>query len=123
MKQFNLVLSVDECLFIDMFRKYDRIDNFTYKGLRELFSYLDNLADDMQEPIELDVIGLCCEFYESNAQDIVNDYKSELEDAISLADDYGQTVDDIVSEWLQDNGLLVAEYNVNGVTHFLYRAF
>lgn len=123
MNKFNLVLSVDECLFIDMFRKYNRTDNFTYQGLQELFSYLDDLADDMGEPIELDVIGLCCEFYEGNAQDIVDDYKDELSEAISLADDYGQTVDDIVSEWLQDSGLLVAEYDVNGVTHFLYRPY
>lgn len=123
MNTLNLVLSVDESLFTDMFRKYNRIDNFTYQGLQELYSYLDSLADDMQEPIELDVIALCCEFYEGNAQDIINDYKSELSEAISLADDYGQTVEDIVSEWLQDQGLLVSEYEVNGVTHFLYRAF
>lgn len=122
MNKLNLVLSVNETLFIDMFRKYNRIDNFTYKGLRELFSYLDSLADDMQEPIELDVIGLCCEFYEGNAQDIVNDYKSELEDMLN--DDYyeGDT-DAIVSEYLQDNGVLISEYDVNGVKHFLYRAF
>lgn len=123
MKQFNLVLSVNETLFIDMFRKYNRIDNFTYQGLQELYSYLDNLADDMQEPIELDVIGLCCEFYEGNAQDIVNDYKEELSEAIALADEYGQTIDDIVGEWLKDQGLLVSEYDVNGVTHFLYRPY
>lgn len=123
MNKLNLVLSVNETLFIDMFRKYNRIDNFTFQGLQELFDYLDSLADEMDEPIELDVIGLCCEFYEGNAQDIVNDYKEELSEAISLADEYGQTVDDIVSEWLQDQGLLVSEYDVNGVTHFLYRAF
>lgn len=123
MNKLNLVLSVNETLFIDMFRKYNRIDNFTYQGLQELFSYLDNLADDMQEPIELDVIGLCCEYYEGNAQDIVNDYKEELFEAISLADEYGQTVDDIVSEWLQDQGLLISEFDVNGITHFLYRPY
>lgn len=123
MNKLNLVLSVNETLFIDMFRKYNRIDNFTYQGLQELFNYLDNLADDIGEPIELDVIGLCCEYYEGNAQDIVNDCKSELEEAISLADDYGQTVDDIVSEYLQDQGVLISEYDVNGVKHFLYRAY
>lgn len=122
MNKFNLVLSVDESLFIDMFRKYNRIDNFTYQGLQELFNYLDSLADEMGEPIELDVIGLCCEFYEGNAQDIVNDYKSELEDMLN--DEYYEgDLDMIVGEYLQDQGLLVAEYDVNGVKHFLYRAF
>ena len=123
MSKLNLVLSVTESLFIDMFRKYNRLDNYSYEGLKELYEYLLNLSDDMQEPIELDVIGLCCDYYEGNAQEIVNDYKDELSEAISLADEYGQTVDDIVSEWLQDNGLLISEYDVNGVTHFLYRPY
>ena len=122
MNKFNLVLSVNESLFIDMFHKYNRIDNFTHQGLQELFSYLDNLSDDIGEPIELDVIGLCCEYYEGNAQDIVNDYKSELEDMLN--DDYYEgDLDMIVGEYLQDQGLLVSEYDVNGTTHFLYRAF
>ena len=123
MKNLNLVLSVTESLFIDMFRKYNRLDNYSYEGLSELYEYLVNLSDDMQEPIELDVIGLCCDYYESTAQDIINDYKEELSEAISLADDYGQTIDDIVSEWLQDQGLLISEYDVNGTTHFLYRPY
>lgn len=122
MNKFNLVLSVNESLFIDMFRKYNRIDNFTYQGLQELFNYLDDLADEMDEPIELDVIGLCCEYYEGNAQDIVNDYKSELEEMLN--DDYYEgDLDMIVGEYLQDQGMLISEYDVNGVKHFLYRAF
>lgn len=122
MNKFNLVLSVNETLFIDMFRKYNRIDNFTYQGLQELFSYLDNLADDIGEPIELDVIGLCCDYYEGNAQEIVNDYKSELEDMLN--DEYYEgDLDMIVGEWLQDQGLLIAEYEVNGAIHFLYRPY
>lgn len=122
MNKLNLVLAVNETLFVDMFRKYNRIDNFTFEGLQELYSYLDNLADDLGEPIELDVIGLCCEFYEGNAQDIVNDYKSELEDMLN--DEYYEgDLDMIVGEWLQDKGLLISEYDVNGVKHFLYRAF
>ena len=72
---------------------------------------------------ELDVISLCCDYYEGNAQEIVNDYKDELSEAISLADEYGQTIDDIVSEWLQDQGILIAEYDVDGITHFLYRPY
>ena len=122
MNKLNLVLSVNETLFVDMFRKYNRIDNFTYEGLQELYSYLDSLADETVEPIELDVIALCCEFYEGNAQDIVNDYKSELEEMLN--DEYYEgDLDMIAGEYLQDQGVLVSEYDVNGVKHFLYRAF
>lgn len=122
MKNLNLVLSVTESLFIDMFRKCNRLDNFTYEGLKELFEYLVNLSDDIGEPIELDVIGLCCDYYEGNAQEIVNDYKSELEDMLN-DEYYDGDLDYIVGEWLQDQGLLIAEYDVNDVTHFLYRPY
>lgn len=122
MKKFNLVLSVTESLFIDMFRKYNRLDNYSYQGLQELYEYLVNLSDDIGEPIELDVIGLCCDYYESTAQDIINDYKSELKEMLN--DDYYEgDLDHIAGEWLQDQGLLISEYNVNGVTYFLYRPY
>lgn len=122
MKNLNLVLTVTESLFTDMFRKYNRLDNFTYEGLSELYEHLVNLSDDIGEPIELDVISLCCDYYEGTAQEIVNDYKSEIEDM--LKDDYYDgNLDHIAGEWLQDNGLLISEYDVNGVTHFLYKPY
>lgn len=122
MKNLNLVLSVTESIFVDMFRKYNRLDNFTYQGLQELYKYLVNLSDDLGEPIELDVISLCCDYYESTAQEIVNDYKDELE--YMLSDEYYESnLDYIAGEWLQENDMLVAEYDVNDVTHFLYRPY
>ena len=122
MKNLNLVLSVNESLFVDMFRKHNRLDNYSYEGLSELYEYLINLSDDIGEPIELDVIGLCCDYYESNAQEIVNDYKSELDEMLN-DEYYDGNLDYIVGEWLQDNGLLISEYNVNGVTHYLYSPY
>ena len=122
MNKLNLVLSVTESLFIDMFRKYNRLDNFSYEGLSELYEYLVNLSDDIGEPIELDVISLCCDYYEGNAQDIINDYKEELEDMLN-DEYYDGNLEHIAGEWLQDNGLLISEYNVNGTTHFLYRPY
>lgn len=61
----------DESLFISRFEDYKRINkedgkggNFTYKGLRALFEYLENLSEDIGENIKLDVITLCCEYSE-----------------------------------------------------------
>ena len=122
MNKLNLVLSVNESLFVDMFRKYNRLDNYSYEGLSELYEYLVNLSDDLGEPIELDVIGLCCDYYESTAQEIVNDYKEELQEMLNDGY-YDGDLDYIVGEWLQDNGLLISEYNVNGINHYLYRPY
>ena len=50
--------------FCDAFRDMGRSDNFTHAGKCALFDYLEALEDDIGEEIELDVIGLCCEFTE-----------------------------------------------------------
>jgi len=72
--------------FVDAFRGMGRENRFTYEGKQALFDYLVEMELDTREPIELDVIGLCCEFteYESLAQ-LQEDYPDiesmeELED-------------------------------------------
>ena len=50
--------------FREAFRLAGRMDQFSYEGLEVLFDYLDTLSEDIGEPIELDVVALCCEYYE-----------------------------------------------------------
>ena len=45
--------------FHDAFRDHNRLDNFTYDGLKALYEWLEEI-----EGYELDVIALCCEFSE-----------------------------------------------------------
>ena len=55
-----------------------RPDNFSYEGLEALFDYLQMLEDDIGKPIELDVIGLCCDYSEyENLKEFQNDYGDE----------------------------------------------
>lgn len=65
--------------FLEEFEKYGRENQFSYEGKKALFDYLNELSDDIGEPIELDVIGICCDFTEY----------SSLEE---FADAYGYTV-------------------------------
>lgn len=51
--------------FVDAGRK----DQFSYKGLELLYDYLENLSEDIGEDIELDVIGLCCDYTEYDGID------------------------------------------------------
>lgn len=60
--------------FIDEFSQYNRLDNFSEEGLIALFDYLDMLSDDIGEPLQLDVIGLCCEFSEFDIDDLKDSY-------------------------------------------------
>lgn len=52
------------CQFTDAFRDMNRDNNFSYAGLKALFSYLEEYEEATGEEIELDVIALCCEYTE-----------------------------------------------------------
>ena len=96
--------------FCDAFRDMGRNENFSYEGKRALFDFLEEVAPDM----ELDVIALCCEYYESDIDSIINDYSID----VSEAEDDDEKAD-IVEEYLQDNTCLVARIG----TDFVYAAF
>ena len=60
----------------DMFRQYDRLDNFTYEGTQVLFDYLDEMGVD----VELDVIAICCDYCEMTIDEIVMNYSLDVPD-------------------------------------------
>ena len=76
----------DQSLFIRRFEDYKRVvtpenqnGNFTYRGLRALYNYLDGVFDE-ENPLKLDVIALCCEFSEyKNLEEYLIDYSTEEE--------------------------------------------
>lgn len=96
--------------FCDAFRDMDRNDNFSYAGKRALFDFLEEVAPDM----ELDVIALCCEYYEQDLDGVISDYGID----VSEAEDDDEKAD-IVEEYLQENTCLVARIG----TDFVYAAF
>jgi hypothetical protein len=59
--------------FIDAFRRTGRGNQFSDDALRALFEYLEDLEEDTGEPIELDVIGLCCDYQEADVDDIIEE--------------------------------------------------
>ena len=88
--------------FTDAFRDMDRDNNFTYKGKRALFDYLEEYEEETGGEVELDIIALCCEFteYENLAelQENYTDIKSieELEEhtTVIMIDDESFIVQD-----------------------------
>lgn len=101
--------------FRDAFRTMDRIGNFSYEGLEILFDYLEEM-EQCGEELELDVIALCCDFYENDAATIAQDYSIDLSDIDESDDD---ELKDAVREYLQDNTSLVGETD----NTFIYAAF
>lgn len=91
--------------FRDAFRKYDRLNNFSYDGAQILFDYLEQGED-----WGLDVIALCCEFTEMTEQEVREYYAIEY--------------DESVEEYLQDNSIVCGSYiNENSETVFVFQQF
>jgi len=101
--------------FRETFRLAGRMDQFSYEGLEVLFDYLDNLSEDTGEPIELDVVALCCEYYEDSTEEIIANYNIDISDADGDEDE----IKTIVEEYLQDNTSVCGEVSDG----FVYAAF
>lgn len=79
-----IIEEYDESLFISRFEDYKRVEtpenpngNFSYKGLRCLFNYLDESHEE-ENPYKLDVIALCCEFSEyKDLEEYLKDYSEQ----------------------------------------------
>ena len=118
----SIVSNIGFCSFCDAFRDMDRNENFSYDGKRVLFDYLEALSEDTGADIELDVIALCCEYYENDIETIISECRID----IGTDDFEGMDEDEIeeskteqVREYLEDNTIIVGE--VPG--GFVYAAF
>ena len=68
-----IIQTVNFSMFRDEFQAV-RPENFDYDGQRALFDYLENMSEDIGEPIELDVIALCCDWQQMTLDEIKEQY-------------------------------------------------
>ena len=99
-----MIRTIDNIEFVDAFKKMGRTDNFSNSGLIALYEYLTMLGDDLGQPIELDVIALCCEYAEyDNLEEFQADY----------SEDY-QTIGDIESDttviMIDDDSFIIQQF-------------
>ena len=97
----NLVQSIRSASHMrDEFRAYGRESQFSYAGFDALFEYLEEFADSTGEPIEFDVIALCCGWCEyADAEELAEDYGIDRE---SLSLDADADEDDFRDAWLDE---------------------
>lgn len=80
-----MIQTINEYDFRDSFLKL-RPNNFSYEGLTALYKYLEELEQNMDQPIELDTIAICCDYTEyKSLEDFQNDYPDieTIEDLMS----------------------------------------
>jgi hypothetical protein len=86
--------------FVQAFQDYDRGNQFTRSGLLGLWEQLEEYEEAMGEPIELDVIGLCCEYTEY--EDLTEAIEAYTDLTEYLEED-GTLMDDEALDYLQSN--------------------
>ena len=64
--------------FRDAFKRCGRGDQFSYEGLELIFDYIEEYEGSTGEQVELDVIGICCEWCEQSPEDIAVAYNLEI---------------------------------------------
>lgn len=101
MKNSNLTKSE----FIDAFKAANRANQFSYQGLEALYEYLTELEESLGEELELDVIGLCCDYSEHAADSLIREYGS-LVDAQELAEQ-GDNVFETLMQYLENNTTVI----------------
>ena len=65
--------------FVDAFQRMGRGDQFSYAGLRALFDHIEGWEQAEGEQYELDVIALCCDWEEYDAEELLIQFGDWLE--------------------------------------------
>ena len=86
--------TITEYQFVDSFRHAGRESQFSVPARRALFEHFEIIEQYQDEEIELDPIGICCDF-------------AEYPSALAAAEDYGfkdgiDSKDETPLEWLQN---------------------
>ena len=114
--------------FYDFERKFntyfngERANNFSHKGKRALFEYLEEYEDSTGEEIELDIIALCVEYTEyKDVEDFINRYMPKEIDNFEtwkeneepegtdeeIKEAYEEYLNESLEEYLNDNTVLI----------------
>lgn len=77
---------VNIAMFIEAFKAMDRVEQFGYEALGELFDHIEDFEQDTGEEFELDVIALCCDWSVMTREEILEQYSDDLDDYITDTD-------------------------------------
>lgn len=93
-----IVQTLNVYQFRDAFMASSRKDQFSYEALGEIFEALEEYSDSTGEPVEFDIVGICCDWVEATWQDIAQDYSVLFDDEMTDEDK-----EEAVADFLCDN--------------------
>lgn len=68
--------------FTKAFRDYGRENQFSFEGLSLIYDYITEYERESGEEVELDVIGICCDWSEDSPEELVRAYDIDLGPAL-----------------------------------------
>ncbi len=105
-----MYINVNFSSFCGAFINMGRDNQFSYEAKRIIFDFIEEYERDSGENIELDVIGICCDFAEMT--------ELELRQYYSIDDDVA------VSDFLEDNTSFLGFFDGNdGLPHYVFQQF
>ena len=93
-----IVQTLDKYSFVEAFKQSSRKDQFSYEALEAIFEYLEDYSDSTGEPVEFDIVGICCDWAEMTWKEIAVSYGVDL----SSCEDDDERIGEIES-FLCDN--------------------
>jgi hypothetical protein len=91
------------------FANYGRNKQFSYKGLEVLFDYITEFEAETESEVELDVIGLCCNWTEYTVDELKEAYPNILENSLNRNDEF--ELDLFIDELRENTTVLEVEKN------------
>lgn len=73
-----IVQTLSKSSFIDAFKQSSRKDQFSYEALGAIFDYLEDYSDSTGEPVEFDMVAICCDWAEMTWQEVALSYGVDL---------------------------------------------
>lgn len=92
-----IIQTLDKHSFIDAFMQSSRKDQFSYGALGEIFEALEEYSESTGEPVEFDIVGICCDWVEAHWSDIAKDYNIPI-DALMTEEDKEEAVADFLCD-------------------------
>lgn len=100
-------MTISETMFKDMFRQYNRADNFSYEALSLIFDHFEEEDEDM----ELDVIAVCCDISELSYEEAITEYNIDYDPG---CDD----IEDVVKDYINDNTVMIGTTSLDTIVFF-----
>jgi len=116
---------MNEQLFLDAFASSEtRKNQFSREALRVLFGFYDQLADDSQESIQFDMVGICCEWSEMDAEELGEQFGlypvgTVPNEKRSISEQY----EELTEEEMSMNYVLPVEHYGEPTTYLVHESF